>query len=73
MRSIYESGPVPELVAHVANVEQDFVQLSSLDMLHKSCIPRINSVSLDALHCCVCRLGDFLAHNAHFVSGLALS
>ena len=39
MRSIYEGGPVPELVTHVTGVEQDFVQLSSLDMLLKSCTP----------------------------------
>ena len=39
MRSIYEGGPVPELVTHVTGLEQDFVQLSSLDMLLKSCTP----------------------------------
>ena len=39
MRSIYEGGPVPELVTHVTGVEQVFVQLSSLDMLLKSCTP----------------------------------
>ena len=36
--SIYEGGPVPELVTHITGLEQDFVQLSSLDMLTKSCI-----------------------------------
>ena len=57
MRSLYKSGPVPELVTgttrsnpikymyvarqvtHVTGLEQDFVQLSSLDMLIKSCNP----------------------------------
>ena len=45
MRSIYEGGPVPELVTHVTGVKQDFVQLSSLDMLLKSCTP-------DCTQCC---------------------
>ena len=40
MRNTYESGPVPELATHITGVEQDFVQLSSLDVVIKSCTPR---------------------------------
>ena len=74
MRSIYMSGPVSELVTHVTGIEQleELVQLSSLDMLNKSCSPPILSVPLHAcLHFSVCRLGDFLAHAAHLIPHLA--
>ena len=35
---IYSKGAVPELVEHLSGIDQDFVQLSSLDMLTKSCM-----------------------------------
>ena len=76
MVSIYEGGPVPELVTHITGLEQDFVQLCSLDMLTETCI------SVVAHYRCIynacfdlafCSLGDLLACRAHCVARLAIS
>ena len=50
IRSVYESGPVPELITSVTGVQQGFVQLSSLDVLVKSYLV----ISLLALHIAYC-------------------
>ena len=46
VKSIYEGGPVPELATHGTGVEQDFVQLSSLDVLIKSRSPHPSTIDM---------------------------
>ena len=73
MRNTYESGPVPELATHITGVEQDFVQLSSLDVVIKSCTPPFHSVSLcTCSYSSVCRPGDVLVVIANHISCVAL-
>ena len=46
--NIYKNGAVPEVVTHITGIEQDFVQLSSLDIATKSCMP--HSIIANVFH-----------------------
>ena len=70
--NIYKDGPVPEVITHIRGIDQDHVQLSSLDLLTKSCMP--DSIGVAAfMPFSVCRCSDWAAVPSCCLSKLALS
>ena len=70
--NIYKDGPVPEVITHIRGIDQDHVQLSSLDLLTKSCVH--DSIGVAAfMPFSVCRCSDWAAVPSCCLSKLALS